>query len=88
MFYLTAFDDRVKTIVINGGGIGIGFSNWDAPWYLGKDIQDFGYQHHELLALAAPKPFLVIGATSANGEQTEPYIETVRSFMPSTEKIK
>jgi hypothetical protein len=77
-FYLTAFDDRVKVTVSNEGGIGIDFSNWDAPWYLGKDIHNFGHQHHELLALAAPRPFLVIGGNSADGKQTEAYIEAVK----------
>ena len=78
VFYLTAFDDRVKATVSNEGGIGIDFTNWDAPWYLGKDIHDFGHLHHELLALAAPRPFLVIGGDFADGKQTEPYIEAVK----------
>ena len=76
--YLGAFDDRVKAIVGNEGGIGIDFSNWDAVWYLGKDIHDFGHKHHEILALNAPKPFLLIGGDSADGKQSEPYIEAVR----------
>lgn len=78
VFYLTAFDDRVRATVSNEGGIGIDFSNWDAPWYLGGEIHDFGHQHHELLALAAPRPFLVIGGDFADGEQTEAYIEAVK----------
>ena len=77
-FYLGAFDDRVKVIVSNEGGIGIDFSNWDDPWYLGKEIHNFGHQHHELLALCAPKPFLLIGGDSADGIRSQPYIDTVR----------
>lgn len=76
-FYLGAFDDRVKAIVSNEGGIGIEMSNWDASWYLGEEIFQFGHQHHEVLALAAPKPFLLIGGDSADGEQSRPYIEAV-----------
>ncbi len=77
-FYLGAFDDRVKVIVSNEGGIGIDFSNWDAVWYLGEDIHQFGHQHHEVLALVAPKPFLLIGGDSADGEISRPYIEAVK----------
>jgi dienelactone hydrolase len=75
--YLAAFDERVKVAVSNEGGIGIDFSNWDAPWYLGHEIHTFGHAHHELLALAAPKPFLLIGGDSADGEISRPYIHAV-----------
>ncbi len=76
-FYLIAFDDRVKAAVSNEGGIGIKFSNWDDIWYLGKEIHGFGHQHHEILALVAPKPFLLIGGDSADGEKSRPYINAV-----------
>jgi len=77
-FYLGAFDDRVKAIVSNEGGIGITFSNWDDPWYLGKEIHDFPHHHHELLGLCAPKPFLLIGGDSSDGKISIPYIESVK----------
>ncbi len=77
-FYLGAFDDRVKVIVSNEGGIGIDFSNWDDPWYLGREIHNFGHEHHELLALCAPKPFLLIGGDFADGTRSIPYMEAVR----------
>lgn len=76
-FYLAAFDDRVKAAVSNEGGIGIGFSNWDAVWYLDKDIHNFGHEHHEVLALVAPKPFLLIGGDSSDGEKSRPYLKAV-----------
>ncbi len=76
--YLGAFDDRVGAIVSNEGGIGIQMSNWDAVWYLGNDIHEFGHEHHEVLALCAPKPFLLIGGDSADGEQSRPYIDAVK----------
>lgn len=76
--YLGAFDERVKVIVSNEGGIGIKMSNWDAVWYLSKDIDKFGHKHHEVLSLAAPKPFLLIGGDSADGEHSRPYIEAVK----------
>lgn len=77
VFYLAAFDDRVKVIVSNEGGIGIDFSNWDDVWYLGKEIHDFGHKHHEVLALVAPKEFLLIGGNSADGDQSRAYTEAV-----------
>ena len=76
--YLGAFDDRVKAIVSNEGGIGIEMSNWDDVWYLSKDIHEFGHQHHEVLALVAPKPFLLIGGDGYDGELSRPYIEAVK----------
>jgi dienelactone hydrolase len=73
--YLAAFDNRVKAAVFNEGGIGIDFSNWDATWYLDHDIHAFGHDHHELLALTAPKPFLLIGGESADGEKSRMYVD-------------
>uniref|UniRef100_UPI003217D818 dienelactone hydrolase family protein n=1 Tax=uncultured Draconibacterium sp. TaxID=1573823 RepID=UPI003217D818 len=76
--YLGAFDERVKVVVCNEAGIGIDLSNWEENWYLGNEIVDFGYQHHEVLVLNAPKPFLLIGGDSADGEKSRPYIEAVK----------
>ncbi len=78
VLYLGGFDDRVKVIVSNEGGVGIDFSNWDAIWYLGEDIHSFGHQQHEILSLSAPKPFLLIGGDDADGEKSQPYIDAVR----------
>ncbi|MFN0020995.1 MAG: dienelactone hydrolase family protein [Pirellulaceae bacterium] len=75
--YLAAFDERVKVTVSSEGGIGTKFSNWDALWYLGDSIKGpaFTHEHHELLALAAPRPFLLIGGDSADGDRGWPFIE-------------
>ena len=77
VLYLAAFDQRVKVSVSSEGGVGTRFSNWDAPWYLGADIKKpkFTREHHELLALAAPRPFLLIGGDSADGARSWPFIE-------------
>ncbi|MEZ6056670.1 MAG: dienelactone hydrolase family protein [Planctomycetaceae bacterium] len=77
VLYLAAFDDRVKVTVSSEGGIGTKFSNWDAPWYLGPMINDptWTREHHELLALIAPRPFLLIGGNSADGDQSWPFIK-------------
>ena len=73
--YLAAFDERVRAAVSSEGGIGTSFSNWDASWYLGEGIKDFGHDHHELLALIAPRPFLLIGGGAADGEKSCPYVK-------------
>lgn len=75
--YLAAFDERVKAAVSSEGGIGTTFSNWDADWYLGPEIRPggFGREHHELLALVAPRAFLLIGGDSADGAASWPFIE-------------
>jgi dienelactone hydrolase len=74
--YLGAFDERVKVIVSSEGGIGTRFSNWEAAWYLGPDVQSptFTHEHHELLALTAPRPFLLLGGNSADGDRGWPFI--------------
>jgi hypothetical protein len=34
----------------------------------------FAHEHHELLALAAPRPFLLVGGDSADGAASWPWI--------------
>jgi dienelactone hydrolase len=77
VLYLAAFDPRVRVTVSSEGGIGTTFSNWDAPWYLGPAIQAAArdHEHHELLALTAPRPFLLIGGESADGDRSWPFVE-------------
>jgi pimeloyl-ACP methyl ester carboxylesterase len=74
--YLAALDDRVRAAVSCEGGIGTRFSNWEAPWYLGPGIKEpaFQHEHHELLALVAPRPFLLVGGDSADGARSWPFI--------------
>ena len=74
--YLAAFDQRIKATVSSEGGIGTTMSNWDAGWYLGSVVQDPGFarEHHELLALAAPRPFLLVGGDSADGTASWPWL--------------
>jgi hypothetical protein len=75
--YLAAFDPRVRAVVSSEGGIGLTYSNWDAPWYLGDPIKRPGFplDHGQLFALAAPRAFLLIGGDSADGAVSWPYIE-------------
>jgi dienelactone hydrolase len=77
VLYLAAFDPRVRASVSSEGGIGLTYSNWDAPWYLGEAIRrpGFGLDHGQVLALAAPRAFLLIGGDSADGDASWPYVE-------------
>jgi pimeloyl-ACP methyl ester carboxylesterase len=77
--YLAAFDERVKVTVSSEGGIGLGFSNWKAPWYLGEAILRPGFplENHQVLALVAPRAFLLLGGDSADGDRSWPFIEAV-----------
>jgi dienelactone hydrolase len=74
--YLAAFDPRVRAVVSSEGGIGTTMSNWDADWYLGNVVRQPGFarEHHELLALAAPRPFLLVGGDSADGAASWPWV--------------
>jgi dienelactone hydrolase len=74
--YLAAFDPRITAVVSSEGGVGMAMSNWDADWYLGDVVRQPGFvrEHHELLALAAPRPFLLVGGDSADGAASWPWI--------------
>lgn len=75
--YAMAFDPRYKAGVFSEGGIGLAFSNWDAPWYLGPQIPR-GFEHHQLLALIAPRAFLLIGGGAADGDPSAAFVESAR----------
>jgi dienelactone hydrolase len=79
VLYLAAFDSRIRAAVSSEGGIGLSYSNWNAPWYLGDAIHRPGFplDHGQLLALAAPRAFLLVGGNSADGDKSWPYIEAV-----------
>jgi hypothetical protein len=74
--YLAAFDPRVRATVASELGIGIAFSNWEAPWYLGEAVtkKGFGLDHGQVLAQCAPRAFLLIAGKAADGDQSWPYI--------------
>lgn len=80
VLYLTAFDERIHVGVASEGGLGFRSTNWDASWYLGEAIRDpqFPLNHHQLLALIAPRPFLILGGESgpgaADGDRSWPLI--------------
>jgi hypothetical protein len=78
--YLSAFDDRIQAAVASEGGIGLNSTNWDAPWYLGPQIHEssFSRNHHELLAMIAPRALLILGGETgpgaADGDRSWPLV--------------
>lgn len=73
--FLPAFDRRVKAAVSSDGGIGLTLSNWDAPWYLGLGIRAPGFdlENHQVLAMIAPRAFLLVAGKDDN-ERSWPFI--------------
>jgi len=74
--YLPAFDERVYCSVSSEGGIGFEQTNWEADWYLGPDVKkpDFPLNHREVVAMISPRPFLVLGGDSSDGDGSWQYI--------------
>lgn len=74
--YAAAFDERYRVVVFSEGGLGLGMSNWDAPWYLGSQfrIRSAGMDHHELLALIAPRAFLLLAGDAEDNDKSRAYI--------------
>jgi pimeloyl-ACP methyl ester carboxylesterase len=61
--YAAAFEPRIHATVSSELGVGFKFSNYEDYWYLGDKIltAPVGTDQHELIALIAPRPFLLIG---------------------------
>lgn len=81
VLYVAAFDARVKAAVFSEGGIGRAMSNWDAAWYLGERPEASPREHHELLALIAPRAFLLIaggGKDGADSMASAAFLDAVR----------
>jgi dienelactone hydrolase len=75
--FAMAFDERYRAGVSSEGGIGLTFSNWDAVWYLGPRIRepDFALENHQVLALIAPRAFLLLAGESADNDRSWNFIE-------------
>ncbi|MEO6829569.1 MAG: SUMF1/EgtB/PvdO family nonheme iron enzyme [Acidobacteriaceae bacterium] len=79
--YAPAFDERITAVVSNELGIGLPFSNYDDYWYFGDAIhqKDGTTDNHELIALIAPRPFLLIGGDKYDTEKSWYYINAARA---------
>jgi len=80
VLYAMAFDERYRAGVSSEGGLGLKFSNWDAPWYFGAKLKQPGFdlENHEVLALIAPRAFLLLAGDSADGDGSWAFIQAVR----------
>lgn len=78
--YAAAFEPRITAVVASEPGIGLSFSNYEDYWYLGENIRQLpsGSDHHELLALTAPRPFLLIGGQSSDKDESWHYINAAK----------
>ena len=78
--YAMAMDERIGAGVFSEGGIGLTYSNYEDYWYLGEKAGALpaGTDHHELLALIAPRPFLMIGGESADNDRSWHYVNAAR----------
>lgn len=81
VLYAMAFDPRFAAGVFSEGGIGLHMSNWADVWYLTDKIRSLipEHDHHQLLALCAPRPFLVLAGDSADGDLSWFYIKEART---------
>jgi len=84
VIYSLALDERLKAGVSSEGGVGVSFSNWDAPWYLGERIHTReDLDHHQLIGLCAPRALLVLGGGAEPSRRPEggsPGADTVESW--------
>jgi dienelactone hydrolase len=80
VLFAMAFEPRYRAGVFNEGGIGLRMSNWTDPWYLSDKMKPFipALENHQVLALVAPRPLLVLGGDSADGDASIPIIREAR----------
>ncbi|MBN2456251.1 MAG: SUMF1/EgtB/PvdO family nonheme iron enzyme [Sedimentisphaerales bacterium] len=78
--YAAALDDRITTVVDSEGAISFYFTNYYDYWYFGDYIRDIAKStdQHELLALIAPRPFLLISGEWADGDKSWSHINAAR----------
>jgi dienelactone hydrolase len=80
VLYAMAFEPRFQMGVFNEGGIGLRMSNWTDPWYLTDAMKGHipKMENHQVLALIAPRPFLVMGGGDADGDASWTFIKEAR----------
>jgi dienelactone hydrolase len=79
VLYALAFEPRFRVGVFNEGGIGLRMSNWTDPWYLTARMKPHipAMENHQVLALIAPRPFLIVGGDSADGAASWTFVKAV-----------
>lgn len=80
-FYTSALDDRITCAIASDFGLPWRSTNWTDIWYLDPErvaqAEQCGMAHHQLLALLAPRPFLIL-AGEADGAEAWQYLEAAR----------
>ena len=79
--YATAFEPRIRAAVSSELGVGFKMSNYEDYWYLGDRLASApaGTDQHELVALIAPRPFLLIGGDEYDKQESWHYINAARA---------
>lgn len=79
--YAAAFEPRIRATVSSELGVGFTMSNYDDYWYLGDKLATVpvGTDQHELIALIAPRPFLLIGGDEYDKQDSWHYINAARA---------
>ena len=80
--YAAAMDSRVKAAVASEPGVSFQFTNYDDYWYFGERIPR-GVDQNELLALIAPRPFLLISGEDSDGDKSLPFLASASAIAGS-----
>lgn len=77
VLFAMAFEPRYQAGVFNEGGVGLRMSNWTDPWYLTPKMKDHipALENHQVLALCAPRPILILGGDGADGDASWPFVK-------------
>jgi dienelactone hydrolase len=77
--YALAFEPRYRAGVFSEGGIGLRMSNWTDVWYLTEKMKDHipALEHHQVMALAAPRPLLIVAGDSADTVASWAFVKAV-----------
>ncbi|MGS2618952.1 dienelactone hydrolase family protein [Micromonospora sp. LZ34] len=79
--HLTALDTRIAAGVAHEPGLGLQYSNWSDPWYLDGTVPPHR-DHDDLLALVAPRPFLLAGGGASDGWHNHRLVERAARRWP------
>jgi dienelactone hydrolase len=79
VLYALAFEKRYKAGVFSEGGIGLRMSNWTDSWYLTSKMKEHipAMENHQVMALATPKPLLIVAGDSADSDTSWTFVKSV-----------
>ena len=77
VLFALAFEPRYQAGVFSEGGIGLRMSNWTDAWYLTDKMKKYipELENHQVLALCAPRPILILGGDSADGDSSWTFVK-------------